>query len=58
MDNPFIGKQADIFNKKAMILLSKGQEDLAVKQWEEAFKMKEKHMDSIINYTLYKWRHA
>ena len=24
MDNPFIGKQADIFNKKAMILLSKG----------------------------------
>jgi hypothetical protein len=37
MEQPFIGKRADVCNKKAIMALCKGDDVTAVKYWEEAF---------------------
>ena len=36
MEIPVIGKRTDVSNKKAIMALSRGEEDLAMKYWEEA----------------------
>jgi hypothetical protein len=41
MESPFIGKRADVCNKKAIMALCKQDDETAVKYWEEAFLMKE-----------------
>lgn len=56
MEQPFIGKHADVCNKKACISLAKGDEDEALAYWQEARDMKGHHFDSHINLMLYKWR--
>ena len=33
MEQPFIGKLADVYNKKAIVAISKGRGDLAIKYW-------------------------
>ena len=58
MEQPFIGKRADVCNKKAIMALSKLDDVSAVKYWEEAFQMKEQHFDASVNYLMYKWRTA
>lgn len=37
MEQPFIGKRADVYNKKAIMALCKNDDASAVKFWEEAF---------------------
>ena len=56
MEIPVIGKRTDVFNKKAIMALSRGDENLALKMWEEALAMKEEHHDTAFNYLVYKWQ--
>jgi hypothetical protein len=58
MELPVIGKRADVCNKKAIMALSRGEDELALKFWEEALNMKDAHFDTQINYLIYKWRMA
>lgn len=46
MELPVVGKRTDVCNKKAMMALSKNEEELALKYWEEALGMKEEHFDT------------
>ena len=56
MELPVIGKRTDVCNKKAIIALSRGEDDEALRLWEEAIKMKDEHFDSKMNFLMYKWR--
>lgn len=58
MELPVIGKRADVCNKKAIMALSRGDEDQALKLWEEALAMNDEHFDTLINYLIYKWKNA
>lgn len=58
MELPVVGKRADVSNKKAIMALSRGEEDQALKLWEDALAMKEEHFDTLINYLIYKWKNA
>lgn len=58
MELPVVGKRADVCNKKAIMALSRGDEDLALQLWEEALAMNEEHFDTLINYLIYKWKNA
>jgi hypothetical protein len=58
MELPVIGKRADVSNKKAIMALSRGEEDLALKYWQEAQMMKDEHFDTKLNYLIYMWRMA
>jgi hypothetical protein len=46
MELPTVGNKADVCNKKAIMALSRGEEDLALQFWEEAWKMKDEHFDT------------
>ena len=56
MEIPVIGKRTDVYNKKAIMALSRGESDLALKYWEDSQSMKEEHFDTTLNYLTYKWR--
>lgn len=58
MEEPFIGKRADVANKKAVFLLCRGEEEAALRLWEEGLSMKENHFNITTNFILYKWRSA
>ena len=58
MEQPVIGKRTDVCNKKAIMAISRGEEALALKCWEDALTMKEEHFDTHLNYLIYKWRNA
>lgn len=58
MELPVVGKRADVCNKKAIMALSRGDEEMALKHWEEALGMKDAHFDTMVNYLIYKWRNA
>lgn len=58
MELPVIGKRVDVCNKKAVMALSRLEDDLALKYWEEALSMNEDHFDTQVNYLVYKWREA
>lgn len=36
MELPVVGKKVDVANKKAIMALSRGEDELALKLWEEA----------------------
>ena len=56
MELPVIGKRTDVCNKKAIMALSRGEDELALKLWEDANKMKDEHFDTKLNFLMYQWR--
>jgi hypothetical protein len=58
MQEPFIGKRADVLNKKAVFLMCRGEEESALRLWEEGLSMKDSHFDISTNFILYKWKSA
>ncbi|TNV71391.1 hypothetical protein FGO68_gene11587 [Halteria grandinella] len=59
MELPVIGKRTDVCNKKAIMALSRGEDELtALKHWEDAIAMKDEHFDTQLNYLLYQWKCA
>ena len=43
MEHPFIGKRADVLNKKAVFALTRNEEGEALNLWEESLAMKDDH---------------
>lgn len=39
MEQPFIGSKADVCNKKAIVALSRGEDEIAYNLWSEALNM-------------------
>ena len=58
MELPVIGKRVDVCNKKAVMALTRHEDDVALKCWEEALSMNEVHFDTQYNYLIYKWKEA
>lgn len=58
MELPVIGKRADVCNKRAIMAICRGEEDVALKLWEEALNMKDQHLDTKLNYLIFQWRNA
>mmetsp|Transcript_10619 Transcript_10619/g.10701 ORF Transcript_10619/g.10701 Transcript_10619/m.10701 type:complete len:238 (-) Transcript_10619:807-1520(-) len=56
MEQPQIGKRADVLNKKAVFLMCKGHEEEGLRLWDEALNMKESHFATKINFILYRWK--
>ena len=56
MEIPVVVRLTDVLNKKAIMALSRGEGDLALRIWEESHNMKEEHFDTTLNFLTYKWR--
>ena len=56
MENPFMGKRADVLNKRGIVsLFHGGKEGDALHYWAEAQKLKDRHYDSRWNYCMHRW---
>jgi len=58
MGQPYIGKQADMLNKRAIASLLKGNQEEAEDFWEEGIDLNPSHFDLKVNYELYRWKYA
>lgn len=55
MEQPYVGKKADVFNKKGIVALFNNKEGEALKCWSEARILSDRHFDSQCNFCLYRW---
>lgn len=55
MDQPFIGKKADVFNKRGIVALFNKNEDEALHYWAQAKQLNDHHFDSICNLIMFRW---
>ena len=58
MENPFIGKRADVYNKRGIVALFSNQEQLAQHWWNQALELSDKHFDSQCNYSMHRWNNG
>lgn len=55
MEHPYVGKKADVFNKRGIVALFHGKEGEAIRLWSEARTLSDRHFDSAANFCIYKW---
>ena len=55
MEAPFVGKKADVFNKKGIVALFHDKEKQALEYWSEARILSDRHFDSQCNYCMHRW---
>ena len=55
MEQPFIGKRADVLNKQGVVAFFNKKTELAVSLWEQAIKLSEGHFDALTNYSMFLW---
>lgn len=58
LEHIFTTDPSDILNKKAVFSNFRGDDDIAVKYWNEALGMKKSHQDSVINLLFHRWKSA
>lgn len=60
MENPYVGKKADVLNKKGIISLfhRKGEDNVALNFWQEAELLNDRHFDSKCNFVMFRWATA
>lgn len=60
MENPYVGKKADVLNKKGIISLfhRKGEDNVALNYWQEAELLNDRHFDSKCNFVMFRWSTA
>ena len=60
METPFVGKKADVYNKKGVVCLyhKKGGDNEALAFWKEAELLNDRHFDSKCNYAMFRWSTA
>lgn len=46
MEQPFVGKKADVYNKRGIVALFRGKEGEALSMWQEARLIQDRHFDS------------
>ena len=55
MENPFVGKKADVFNKKGIVALFHDKEGEALTWWSQARLLSDRHFDSQCNFCMHRW---
>lgn len=55
MEHPYVGKKADVFNKRGIVSLFHGDEGAAIRYWSEARMLCDRHFDSAANFCIYRW---
>lgn len=55
METPFIGKRADTLNKLAIFEFFNQNMKKAQEFWSEALKLNDRHFDSQVNLSMYRW---
>ena len=55
METPFVGKKADVYNKKGIVALFHDKEGEALHFWSEARLLSDRHFDSQCNYCMHRW---
>ena len=55
MEAPFVGKRADVFNKKGIVALFHDKEGEALHYWSEARILSDRHFDSQCNFCMHRW---
>ena len=55
MENPFIGKRADVLNKKGIVSFFHKRQEEAVSFWAEALNLSDRHFDAKTNLSMQQW---
>ena len=55
MEQPFVGKKADVYNKRGIVALFRNREGEALSMWQEARLISDRHFDSQCNYVMHRW---
>ena len=55
MENPFVGKKADVYNKKGIVALFHDREGEALHWWSQARILSDRHFDSQCNFCMHRW---
>ena len=55
MEAPFVGKKADVYNKKGIVALFHDKEGEALHYWSEARILSDRHFDSQCNFCMHRW---
>ena len=55
MENPFVGKKADVYNKKGIVALFHDKEGEALHWWSQARMLCDRHFDSQCNFCMHRW---
>lgn len=55
MENPFVGKKADVYNKKGIVALFHDKEGEALHWWSQARLLCDRHFDSMCNFSMHRW---
>ena len=55
MENPFVGKKADVYNKNGIVALFHNKEGEALRMWQEARLISDRHFDSQCNFVMHRW---
>ena len=58
METPYIGKRADVYNKRGIVALFRDQERLAEHWWDQALSLSENHFDSQCNASMHRWNNG
>jgi hypothetical protein len=58
LETPFVGKKADVLNKRGTVALFNRNEQEAIRFWQEARQLNEAHFDSHANYGMFMWTTA
>jgi hypothetical protein len=55
MEQPFVGKKTDVMNKRGTVALFNRNEEEAIRYWQEAKILNNRHFDSTCNFVMYRW---
>lgn len=55
MEQPFVGRKADVMNKRGTVALFNKKEEEALEFWAQAKLLQENHFDSTCNFIMYRW---
>ena len=55
MESPFVGKKADVYNKKGIVALFHDKEGEALHWWSQARLLCDRHFDSMCNFCMHRW---
>jgi len=55
MEDPFVGKKADVYNKNGIVALFHNKEGEALRCWQEARLIHDRHFDSQCNFCMHRW---
>ncbi len=58
MDFAYVGKRADLMNRRGILALYNKDEDRAMNFWAEGLHINDRHFDCKLNFVLHRWSTA